>query len=72
MKKLYIMPFIEIELIEASDILAGSPHVESNDAITDGNYTPGINGTITEGPGDGEEDNFGAKGGSTFIWDDEF
>lgn len=37
MKKLYIMPFIEIELIEASDILAGSPHVESNDAITDGN-----------------------------------
>lgn len=66
MKKLYIQPLVEFEAIEASDILAGSPTVDGNDFTN--NDFGNLDGKLE---GSDDDDQFGAKGGSTFVWDEE-
>ena len=65
MKKLYIKPTLELELIEETDILAGSPSVEVKDYDdTKHQYE------IPTKPEEGDGTDFAKQ--STFIWDDEF
>lgn len=57
MRKLYIQPSIEIEIMDATDLLAGSPTVETEEF--DNSKGDGPDGTLTGGDGT----NFGfAKG----------
>lgn len=65
MKKLYIKPTLELELIEETDILAGSPSVEVKDYDdTKHQYE------IPTKPEEGDGTDFAKQ--STFFWDDEF
>lgn len=66
MKKLYIKPTLELELIEETDILAGSARVEVEEY--DGEK---YQYKIPTKPEEGDGTDYGAKQ-STFIWDDEF
>lgn len=74
MKKIYIKPVVEVDFLETSDILAGSPHVTTNnfDGTNIPNDNSGINGTVTEGPGEDEPDNFGAKSLNSWFANDDF
>ena len=65
MKKLYIKPTLELELIEETDILAGSASVEVEEY--DGEK---YQYNIPTKPEEGNGTDFAKQ--STFIWDDEF
>lgn len=65
MKKLYIKPTLELELIEETDILAGSASVEVEEY--DGEK---YQYNIPTKPEEGNGTDFAKQ--STFFWDDEF
>lgn len=65
MKKIYIQPTIEIEIIEASDILAGSPTLEEENY--DGTKPEDVDPIVKPGG----EDNF-AKRGNTWFDDTDW
>lgn len=66
MKKVYIQPTIEFELIETSDILESS--WKSDTDRFDGEDKDAIDGKVDSGDGT----DVGDAKQSTFIWDDEF
>lgn len=72
MKKIYITPSVEFEFIEYSSPLMGSKDFETKPESNNGGDGQGSGtGMDYGGEGSGTDIN-DAKGGSTFIWDDEF
>lgn len=74
MKKTYIIPSVEIEYIDQnSEILAGSPTVDTND-LTGGGFTgPSGSNTETGGTGSETDDNPNDMAKHSWLnWDDDF
>lgn len=67
MKKLYIQPVIEVEIIETPDLLAGSPHLEQDNFDDTPNEDPPVDPVVKPG-GEGDFAKPGSGWGNWGIW----
>lgn len=73
MKKIYVKPTIEVELVEAGELMTGSGNGGAEYQLGGGDGNNHYEGGGIFGTGDAGDDEFdmGAKGGSFTCWEDE-